>query len=439
VNTKVVVIGAGIAGLTAAHDLRKAGCDVTILEKAAHPGGRMADLNMNGLNVHSGATIIWSFYHDMMDLIREFDLEGELESYQSEYTLDNGTHQFPLSVTPAPAQLLMNPAISVTSKARLATLLPDMIMSGLKTDPNLLHTAIEYDDGESIADYITRKVGRDFLENYVAPLFRIPWSWNVEDISKAYLLSIFGHLTTAKTLTFRQGIGSLTRAVAASLPVSYGADVGRIEETASGVTIHYSQEGESRTLVADFAVCATEGNRVRELVPQRTDDAFFASVRYNKCAAVYYTLKTKPPVLSRWFSREHPCTIPFYAQIPDDPFTPSGRQKPHLYCELTPETIEEIHRAGHQEAFRHYVEDDARTLYPTLADDLDEVVEQWIEDMLPVIYPGYAKKVAAFLEEMEARPARLYFCGDYLAHAHTGGACASGRFAAKLLQKHHLR
>lgn len=37
---KVVILGAGIAGLVAAYELRKAGFDCTILEARSRPGGR---------------------------------------------------------------------------------------------------------------------------------------------------------------------------------------------------------------------------------------------------------------------------------------------------------------------------------------------------------------------------------------------------------------
>ncbi|WP_240760286.1 FAD-dependent oxidoreductase, partial [Phytoactinopolyspora endophytica] len=39
-RTKVVIIGAGVAGLTAAYELQKAGYDCQILEARDRPGGR---------------------------------------------------------------------------------------------------------------------------------------------------------------------------------------------------------------------------------------------------------------------------------------------------------------------------------------------------------------------------------------------------------------
>ncbi|MFJ8445215.1 NAD(P)/FAD-dependent oxidoreductase [[Kitasatospora] papulosa] len=50
-HTDVVIIGAGIAGLSAAHQLIGAGVDVSVLEAAAHPGGRMATDDMDGFRL----------------------------------------------------------------------------------------------------------------------------------------------------------------------------------------------------------------------------------------------------------------------------------------------------------------------------------------------------------------------------------------------------
>ena len=40
---KITVIGAGLAGLTAAHRLQQAGFSVSVLEREHGPGGRMAE------------------------------------------------------------------------------------------------------------------------------------------------------------------------------------------------------------------------------------------------------------------------------------------------------------------------------------------------------------------------------------------------------------
>ncbi|WP_189033673.1 phytoene desaturase family protein [Nocardia rhizosphaerihabitans] len=54
----VVVVGAGLAGLAAALHLRGAGVEVTVLERADHPGGRVGRYRFDDYEIDSGATVL---------------------------------------------------------------------------------------------------------------------------------------------------------------------------------------------------------------------------------------------------------------------------------------------------------------------------------------------------------------------------------------------
>ena len=60
----VVVIGAGIAGLSAAVDLASSGYKVTVLERGPEAGGKMRELVADGKGIDSGPTVFtmrWVF------------------------------------------------------------------------------------------------------------------------------------------------------------------------------------------------------------------------------------------------------------------------------------------------------------------------------------------------------------------------------------------
>jgi len=54
---RVGVIGAGIAGLTAAVDLARQGCEVTVFERANTPGGKMREVFVGGMGMDAGPSV----------------------------------------------------------------------------------------------------------------------------------------------------------------------------------------------------------------------------------------------------------------------------------------------------------------------------------------------------------------------------------------------
>ena len=61
---RVLVVGAGVAGLSAAVELAAQGIDVTVLERAAEPGGKLRQVLVDGAGIDSGPTVFtmrWVF------------------------------------------------------------------------------------------------------------------------------------------------------------------------------------------------------------------------------------------------------------------------------------------------------------------------------------------------------------------------------------------
>lgn len=86
-NRSVIVIGAGMAGLSAAHELTKAGWNVTVLEARSRVGGRVHTVRnfSNGLVAEGGAEYINESQHRMIALANEFDLHlGSVGFWQNQ-------------------------------------------------------------------------------------------------------------------------------------------------------------------------------------------------------------------------------------------------------------------------------------------------------------------------------------------------------------------
>lgn len=88
-QTRVVVVGAGLAGLVTAYELRRAGVDVHVLEATDRIGGRVATVRYpDGAQGEFGMQEVWEdnpLYKIAKDLGVAFDDEGEAEQVYSSF------------------------------------------------------------------------------------------------------------------------------------------------------------------------------------------------------------------------------------------------------------------------------------------------------------------------------------------------------------------
>ncbi len=68
---RVAVIGGGIAGLTCAYELHKAGLDVQVFERNESVGGRMNTRSKDGLAFDMGANFLIGAYRGVRALAEE--------------------------------------------------------------------------------------------------------------------------------------------------------------------------------------------------------------------------------------------------------------------------------------------------------------------------------------------------------------------------------
>ena len=72
---KIVVIGAGWAGLAATSHLAEQGYDVTLLEAAPYPGGLVAGWNQDGKSVEGGIHGFWYPYRNIFNKVKKLGIE----------------------------------------------------------------------------------------------------------------------------------------------------------------------------------------------------------------------------------------------------------------------------------------------------------------------------------------------------------------------------
>jgi oxygen-dependent protoporphyrinogen oxidase len=302
-NRSVIVVGAGVSGLTTAFWLRKAGFNVTIFEKEAWPGGTMRTTREGEWLIETGpnsaleTTPLFGEMFEALGIISEREYADPSSSRR--YILRNGQlHPLPMS-----------PGLFLTS--RLWT--PGGKLRLLK-EPFIGRAGRE----ETIAEFVERRLGKEFLDYAINPFVAGVYAGNPENLSvrsafpKLYALEEkYGGLIRgmiggarerkkraetakdrARMFSFRSGMQTFPEALARNLGgrLRLSAAVRSIEsEPSSGrrerYVVRFEQDGTTRAATADAVVLSVPAAAASRLVQP------FSAPLAEKLKDVYY-----PPV-----------------------------------------------------------------------------------------------------------------------------------------------
>ena len=167
-HKQVVVIGAGIAGLTCAHRLKSLGADVLLLESSGRVGGVMQSEPIDGYLIERGPNSSQGT-EELMALIEELGLMDELlegDPKAPAYIYFKGA----LHAVPSGAgEFIKSRLLSTAGKLRIFA---EPFIGKRKTG-----------DEESILSFARRRIGREAAERMVAPFVSGIYAGDAEKIS----------------------------------------------------------------------------------------------------------------------------------------------------------------------------------------------------------------------------------------------------------------
>ncbi|MFN3694250.1 MAG: protoporphyrinogen oxidase [Ignavibacterium sp.] len=297
----VVVIGAGISGLTSAYLLSKKGFDIRILERKSEVGGSIESVKENGFLFDRGPNSALETTPIINQLVEELNLREELlyanKAANKRYILrNNELHALPMS----PPALVKTKLFSAKAKFRLLA------------EPFIGKS----NDGyyQSLAEFVKRRLGQEFLDYAINPFVAGVYAGKPEELSvksafpKLYALEekygglIIGTIRSirerkkraekskqsAKMLSFKSGMIALPKAIADYFgdKLILSAEVVSVDKTADGYIVSYRHNGIDEAIACD-AVLST--------VPAFVAGDLFSKFNENfktHCDSIYY-----PPVL----------------------------------------------------------------------------------------------------------------------------------------------
>ena len=176
--TRVAVIGAGVAGLTAAHELAKRGYEPHVYARWPGLGGQAATMDVGG------GVLLERYYHHL------FTSDRHIAALYSELGLPDGIEWFPSSV----AFFADGASRAFTTPMDLLRFEPLRLHSRLRMGAAVLwlqrrHPEVGPFEQRTAHDWIVRSMGSEAWEKVWGPLLGGKFGARAEEISMAWLWS----------------------------------------------------------------------------------------------------------------------------------------------------------------------------------------------------------------------------------------------------------
>ncbi|MEU3622963.1 hypothetical protein BS329_20400 [Amycolatopsis coloradensis] len=436
----VIVVGAGIAGLTAAWRLRRHGVSVRVLERESRPGGRMRTDEHDGFRIELGASILGTNYTRMLDLITELGIADQFGPANPTCGFLHAGKTHRLRATSV-LDFLRTPLLGTRSKLALARALPELVRHRTRLGWDTMDQNTELDQ-LSVTEYARRHLTPEIHERICEPLFGGGIVLGSPDNLAAADMFFYATKFLVPHFNSPRGVGLLTQTLADRLPVTLNTTVTAVRANPTGASVSFTDEHGAHTkLTADAAIVTVPAPQAADILPDLPPDqaAYLRAVPYSRGLIVSYGLSRPPRETS-------PNIFTCQATHPDA----AGVELHHNKIPGRVDGGRGLITVHSREAFvkQWWERDDAdiaqrlldttESLLPGVRDTVITTHVNRRALALVVRPPGGYGALREFNARRRTANPRIQLAGDYFAPSSTYGALRSGEHAAARVLNHLL-
>ncbi|MEW6440054.1 MAG: FAD-dependent oxidoreductase [bacterium] len=276
-NRKVIIIGAGLGGLSAGYWLGKRGCEVEVLEASARPGGRTILLEHRGDKVDIGAQFYHSNFRYAFELMDAVNLTSTRRIFSGKIKMgfeDGSTRLYDPHVP-----YWKN--LGLRGNLRMyGFFLRHVLFRGRAAKYSITEYIPEHDEMGALDAFSSRFDGpmRDY---FVAMSTKAIGLVVPELMSFCHFVNMFSHVTLAKYISLTGGVASLAYALARHVPVRYESPVRKLVME-KGRVAGVQMEGDGSIRKAGHVIVAATPDAAARLMPEELEEQrrFLESVQY---------------------------------------------------------------------------------------------------------------------------------------------------------------
>ena len=438
---RVIIVGAGAAGLAAAWTLKKRGIKPIVLEATANVGGRMRGDHVGGFFLDAGADFFCSSYDVAFRLCEELRLPlcrsalnfGWYRNGRWAVTVVGNPVLSPIRNFKA---LRMLGALSVPAGRFLLKLVSEIRRQSEHLNFSSDSRIVEIDGTENFGDYLERLGAPETLKVTLKGFLEMTMG-HVETAGAAYMRTYLAEMLLKDGETFvpERGAGALARALADACgdAIRVSTPVRRVPIVDGAATSVITDDG---PIAADAVICAVPATRVADIIPDLPTEVrnSLSKVTYSTGVRVVIGLD-HPPLPAGWHGALYPedDTPLLLDRSIKLNIAPPGKSTLDLL--VGRERAEELLPLDDEEIKRQMLSDARRTPPPGSALPQDDEglftqVYRWKEAVC-MAPPGMFRVVADMKRRLGRDMKSLFLAGDYMEVPSVNGALASGVAAAE--------
>jgi oxygen-dependent protoporphyrinogen oxidase len=430
---RVVVVGAGPAGLAAAYRLDRAGHEVLVLEQRDRPGGKIHTVHDGGFVLDAGATALPSSYTHLLGLARDAGIGDKIQDSGSVVGFARDGEIYNLDSAHLARDAVRTKLLSSGAKLRAMRLLWDGARIKGSLNYEDLSGAGKFDT-ETAESYGRRALGDEIYDYVVDTTLR-----GLLGTSGSVSSTIDFFFAVTKILggtlhVFEGGSQTYTDAIASRLDVCCGADVHEVRDTGSGAEVTWRDGGgNDHVEQVDACVVAVPGSQVGPLFPQLDPVCvdYLSSLHYTDSVNCHIAMHTAPAgvpatilQVPRTIHNGLSGIILDHNKAPGRAPEGKGLLSTYSTAEWSAQLIEED-----DDYVTDKVVDAVEHVLPGIGTDVDFVrVHRW-RNVVVYSRPGVYAGLAEFNRHTPTGRVRL--AGDYFSCSNLNSATASGERAAR--------
>jgi monoamine oxidase len=305
VAKKIVIIGAGLAGLSAAYELSQAGHDVTVLEARTRPGGRVFTMRgqfADGLYAEAGATNVFDVHQWTIKYANLFGvpLDPVTSPTGAPIFHINGKRIVIKPNTPVDWPVQLNLDEQGLTRGQLWTKYVAPVVNEIG-DPEAADwpmPAISKYDQLNFTEFLRERGASPGAISILRLGLADQLGEGSDVVSALDLLREAAPRALEKRLyVIRGGSDTLPRALAAKLAdkIRYGCAAVRIEQNDRGARVVVSRSGTHETITGDYVICAIPFSVLRkvEFSPPLSREKQQAIARLGNTSVVRVFMQTR--------------------------------------------------------------------------------------------------------------------------------------------------